>query len=249
MAITGTLAIIINPFFWLIFAPFLVYLLLLVSVKSRGSPLFARKLPIASRFYPDEIQIWEVRANGWRLHKTWGRIITLIGKWMILETVDYENIMVPTLSSVFQGPGGRNVMIFISPEKGEYHPVTKIEEIKPYEEVAIPKLDSSGQFTKDAEGNVITKTVRRYIYKPLTQSQRIFWRAEYEESQKKYSEKMSFWDKLAPYAGIVLLGVFAVVLIAVLFQNVGAVAEQMAEIAKQYPAQTPAPAPPGNFSW
>lgn len=265
MATTGLLGLLINPLFWLIVGPVMMYIILLASVKGRGTPIFARKLPLASRFYPIEVPILEIRAGGWKWTKTWGRIVALTGKWHILETLDRGNLMVPPKRAIISG-GGHDVIPFVSPEEEEYHPIIGVEQINSYEELSVPEKDKNGDVIKepllyedgtpilDRDGfpamKIKMKKVKQYIYKPLTQSQRVFLRAEADEAAKKYTQKAGFWDKIMPYVGIVLMGAFIVILTGLLLQNMGEIATEMAKVAESTSGVRNIPQIPiQNISW
>jgi hypothetical protein len=242
--------------------PLVVYVILFALVSARGQPEFARKLPGMGRFYPTTIEIWEKRAKGMKLKITYGRIVSQFGKWHILETQHYGNLMVPPMETILTNERGKDVMIFVSTEKDEYHPIVGIEEIHPYEEFELPEKDSDGNVVKvpkkDKDGNIILrpdgtpelevlmKKVKRFIYKPVTQNQRMFWRAEYEESKDKYSKSLTFWDKILPYVGLILLGAFIIMGAALVLQNMGGISDNMVEIAKQYAANPNTPNMPIN---
>jgi hypothetical protein len=235
--------------------PIVIYVILIALVKGRGQPEFARKLPLMARFYPIDIEIWEKRAKGMKLKLTKGRIVSQFGKWHILETQHYGNLMVPPMETILTNESGRDIMIFVSTEKDEYHPIVGIEELHPYEEFELPQKDSNGDVMKvakkDANGNIIYRPdgtpemevlmqkVKRLIYKPVTQNQRMFWRAEYEESKDKYSKSLTFWDKILPYVGLILLGAFIIMGAALVLQNMGGISDNMVKIAAQYNAANP----------
>ena len=222
-----------NPYFWLIVIPALFYIFILALVKAKGVPSFARKWPIASRFYDIKIPILEKRMGSLRYTETFGRLVEQTAKWHIIETQDIGNMMVPPANTIIHDKKGRDIMPVFSPEQGEYHPIVGIEEMKQMEEMLIPKKDDKGNVVKDADGKEIMITVKKYLYKPFTQSQRIFRVAEDEESKTKYSKSLTFWDKILPYVGLILLGAFVIIGCALVLQNMGGISDNMAKIAQQ----------------
>ncbi len=239
-----------NPYFWLIVIPLFAYFFIIILVKAKGSPVFARKWPIASRFYDIEIPVLEKRMGGLRWTKTFGRMVEQTAKWHIIETQDFGNMMVPKLSCIIHDRKGRDVIPMYSPEKGEYHPIEGIEELKVYEENLIPRKDAQGNVMKDEMGKEIMIAVKKYLYKPFTQSQRIFRVAEDEESKMKYSKALTFWDKILPYVGLILLGAFVIIGCALVLQNMGGISDNMAQIAQQLASQQNINLPPvTNATW
>jgi len=115
----------------IVFNPFLVgfvilivcYVFLVLLVNMTGSPKFARRMPIAKRFFPVRIRVWEARKNGYFPIDTLGRRFKMKDGKELYQTIGYGDIIPPKLDSIYMAAKG-NILEFVLSEDGEFHPIT-----------------------------------------------------------------------------------------------------------------------------
>ncbi len=213
-----------NPYFWLVFLPFISYTVLLIAVKQFGKPMFARGLPMTRRFFPIKIRVWEVRANGYEPIDTRGRRVSRADGTEIFETVDYGDITPPKMISEFMTTSGSVMCEFVMTEDNEFFPLIIKKKI-------LDDLDKS-----------------QYAYQPITQEQKLFYKYQLEDSQIKYLKKLSIWDKIVPYIGIILLGLAVAIILMVSLDRMNVFMTHLENIEKVYQAGQYIPPAVQNFT-
>jgi uncharacterized membrane protein YbaN (DUF454 family) len=217
--------IFLNPFFLIPLIVVIMYLIVVALVFATGSPRFARNLPIAKRAYKVKVTVYEERATGKRKRITYGRRIQLSDMTQRLETILYGDIKNIPISLIVNYGSGDEIELVMS-ESGEFHPLTIIKLAD--EHVKIPDRDPiSGQILKNEDGTIKMRELTTYGKKPWSQDQRIFFKNAFQESLNKYNKNKSLIDKIAPYAGIMIMGIIIVIMIAVLLQNIGTIADKL----------------------
>lgn len=201
-----------SPYFWLCVLPFVSYVVLLIAVKQFGKPMFARGLPMARRFFPTRIRVWEVRANGYEPVDTRGRRVSKADGTEIFETLDYGDITPPKMISEFMTSTGGIICEFVMTEDNEFFPLIIKKKI-------LEDLDKT-----------------QYAYQPITQEQKLFYKYQLEDSQIKYMKKLSIWDKIVPYIGIILLGLAIAIILMVSLDRLNVFMTHAEKIEQMYQA-------------
>jgi len=211
------LEIIFNPIIMLVLIAVILYVSMIMLVKTTGIPVFFRRMPIASRFFPVRIRVWEMRKNGYFPVDDAGRRFKHKNGKEIYQTLRYGDIMPPKISDINMAGSG-NVVEFVMTEDGEFFPIV------------IDRVDET-----------------KFRYKPMTQEQKIFYRSQLDDSQIKYAKKQSFLDKLLPYLTLLIVGLIIVILIKITWDGMAATGtdissgmQYLGEILQQVRGEIPA---------
>lgn len=217
--------ILFNIYFWLIASPIFAYIILMLIVKATGKPVGLRGFPIISRFFKTKIRVLEVRSDGkFKKVETYGRRVELPDKTLIFETIKYGDIKPPALTMTNVAEG-YDWVDFIMPAPGEFLPIS-VEPMKE-EIMKIPVKDDHGIAKLYPDGTPMMKEIKMYKYRPWSQEQRMFYKNQYQVGMAKYKKSSDFLEKILPYVGILLMGIIIVILLAVLMQNIGTIADKL----------------------